>query len=256
MLNYSIIGGGRLARHFSHYFQLLGVPHSCWARDANSSFNTHSAADGESRLRQTLEGADRVLLLVSDRAIPAVLERFPVLHEKTLIHCSGSLSIDGVAAAHPLMTFSDSLYEPGLYQTIPFVLESGYRFEDLFPDLPNPHFSVGAGQKARYHALCVMAGNFAQLMWKHTLDRFEAQFEWPQEILSPYLRQVTENFIRNPDTALTGPLVRNDEQTINSNLDALDGDPLQSVYAAFVKLHQDHEQMPGISDSPRMGASS
>lgn len=238
MLNYAIVGGGRLARHFSYYFQLLDIPHKCWARDPDSSFNTFRTAGAETRLRQVMEDADRVLLLVSDHAITALLKQYPFLHEKPLIHCSGSLSIPGVAGVHPLMTFADSMYEPDVYRSIPFVHETGYEFDELFPALPNPHFPINVEEKARYHAMCVMAGNFAQLMWKGISESFENRFEWPADILKPYLRQVAENFVQDPKSSLTGPLVRNDHLTIERNINALEGDPLREIYTAFLRFHQ------------------
>ncbi len=238
MLNYAILGGGRLARHFSHYFRLLEVPHQCWVRDLDSSLNSFEIPDDEDRLRQTLVGADCVLLLVSDHAIEGLLKQFPFINEKQLIHCSGALSIPGVVGAHPLMTFSEQLYDLALYRSIPFVLETGHEFSDLFPSLPNPSFILDIEDKARYHAMCVIAGNFAQLMWKEVLDRFEQQFEWPAGILEPYLKQVTANFLLQPESALTGPLVRNDHMTIERNIVALEADPLQQVYHAFVDLHR------------------
>jgi hypothetical protein len=32
MINYAIVGGGRPARHFSHYFHVLEIPHNRWTR--------------------------------------------------------------------------------------------------------------------------------------------------------------------------------------------------------------------------------
>lgn len=238
MMNYAIVGGGRLARHFSQYFHLLKIPHTRWARDRWSPFNSLDTADAGQRLRETLSAADCVLLLVSDHAITDLLKQYPFLHDKQLIHCSGSLSIPGVAGAHPLMTFADDLYELDVYRSIPFVVESGHDFSEMFPALPNPHCVIGVEDKARYHAMCVMAGNFAQLMWKGISDRFEEQFEWSAEVLQPYLKQVMENFARAPQSALTGPLVRNDQQTIDRNIHSLDGDPLQDLYLAFVHFYQ------------------
>ena len=100
MVSYAIVGGGRLARHFSEYFQLLEIPHTCWARDCRSPFNTFTAPDAEQRLRETIGETGRVLLLVSDNAIATLLKQYPFLHEKQLIHCSGALSFPGVAGAH------------------------------------------------------------------------------------------------------------------------------------------------------------
>jgi len=239
MLNYAIVGGGRLARHFSHYFRLLEIPHTHWTRDCESPLNTFEQPDAELRLRETVAGAERVLLLVSDNAIAVLLKQYHFLHEKQLIHCSGSLSFPGVAGAHPLMTFADQLYDLETYQSVPFLCEAGQQFNDMFPGLANPNFAINIENKARYHALCVMAGNYAQLMWKGVSDRFEQQFGLPAETLHPYLNQVAGNFIQTPGSALTGPLVRNDQQTIEQNIHSLDGDALQDLYNAFVRFYQD-----------------
>ena len=241
MKNYAIVGGGRLARHFSEYFRLLEIPHTRWTRDRRSSFNTFEIPDAGQRLKETVGKADVVLLLVPDKAIAAVLKKYPFLHEKQLIHCSGSMSIPGVAGAHPLMTFAEELYEIETYQKLPFVIEKGASFTRLFPGLPNPHFVMNVEDKSRYHAMCVMAGNFSQILWKAVAWRFEQQFELPAETLRPYLAQVAENFIQAPESALTGPLTRNDQQTIDRNLDSLADDPLQDLYAAFVRFYQQEE---------------
>ena len=242
MVNYAIVGGGRLARHFSEYFRLLEIPHTRWTRDRQSPFNTFESPDAEQRLREMLGKADRVLLLVSDNAIGALLKQYPFLHEKQLIHCSGALSVPGVAGAHPLMTFAAGLYDLQTYRSMPFMLETGYSFDELFPDLPNPHFAINVEDKARYHAMCVMAGNFASLLWKGVSDRFGQQFELPAETLHPYLNQILSNFIQAPETALTGPLARNDEQMIERNLNALTDDPMQEIYRAFVGYHQNENR--------------
>lgn len=252
MVNYAIVGGGRLARHFSEYFRLLEIPHSRWTRDRWSPFNTYKLSDAEQRLKETVGDSEHVLLLVPDNAIIGVLKKYPFLHEKHLIHCSGSMSIPGVAGAHPLMTFADHLYELDTYQKVPFILETGSIFSKLFPALPNPHCVINFEDKNRYHAMCVMAGNFTQLMWKAISDRFEQQFELPGETLHPYLKQVTANFIQVPESALTGPLTRNDQQTIDRNFNSLDDDSLQELYAAFVYFYQQQgSQLPNPERFPK-----
>ena len=238
MTNYAIIGGGRLARHFSKYFRLLEIPHYRWTRDHGSPFNTFDVPDAEQRLRKTVSKADRVLLLVSDKSITALLKQYPFLHTKQLIHCSGSLSVPGVAGAHPLMTFTDKLYALDTYLKVPFIVEAGHVFSQLFPGLPNPHFAISAQDRNRYHAMCVMAGNFSQLMWKSISDRFEQQLGLPASSLHPYLEKATENFIIAPESSLTGPLTRGDQQTIERNSSSLADDHLQGLYAAFLRFYQ------------------
>jgi hypothetical protein len=83
-----------------------------------------------------------------------------------------------------------------------------------------------------------MAGNFSQMLWKGISDRFEQQFDLPANVLHPYLRQLADNFIQAPESALTGPLVRRDQSTIERNINALDGDPLQDLYRAFAVFYQ------------------
>jgi predicted short-subunit dehydrogenase-like oxidoreductase (DUF2520 family) len=237
--HYAIIGDGRLARHMKHYLGLLGLAHGAWARNPHSTFNDHRHPNAGERLAATLEPASHVLLLVSDDAIAELLRRFPALHGggRRLVHCAGALSLPGVAGAHPLMTFGDDLYDLERYQSVPFLVESGYRFGDLMPGLPNPSHSVPTEQKALYHALCVMAGNFPQILWRGVEARFRDRLQLPREVLEPYLRQVLDNFLRDPQGALTGPLARGDAQTMTRNLAALGDDPMAAVYAAFQELH-------------------
>jgi len=238
MTHYAILGGGRLARHMGHYLSLLDQPWSGWARDPGSPLNTYDISDTGKRLEAAIQPASHVLILVSDQAIMPVVKKFPFLHGKILVHCAGAISLPGIAGAHPLMTFADDLYSLAEYQRIPFMVESGYKLGELFPGLPNPSYPIGVDQKAFYHALCVMAGNFPQLLWLEVADNMSRTLNLPAEVLHPFLGKILENFRRAPNAALTGPLVRGDLQTINRNLGALEGNPLQKLYLGFVELYE------------------
>lgn len=244
--HYALLGDGRLARHMRHYLGLLQLPCTLWARNAASEFNSYTHPEPAERLRGTIAPATHVVLLVSDAAIPELLRKYPFLHSRTLVHCAGALSLPGVAGAHPLMTFSGQLYSCEQYREIPFLVEQGYRFEDVLPGLPNSHHAVRVEHKALYHALCVMAGNFPQMLWQAVSQRFDAQLQVPPAVLEPYLRQVLANFLADPEGALTGPMARGDEPTVNRNLKALEQDPLASLYRAFGDLYgAEHKQQPG-----------
>ena len=223
---YGIIGDGRVARHMAHYFDLLGLPHVDWSR--RSAGNVSPSA--------TLTQCDVVLVLVSDAAIEEFLTANDELREKTLIHLSGSLVTLLAKGMHPLTTFGADLYDRVTYESIPFVCEDGEpRFEDVFPELSNPRYTLAADLKPLYHGLAVMAGNFTMLLWNKLFHTFEEQLQLPPSIALPYLRQVAANLEKTPDTASTGPIARGDRDTIRANLAALAADPYRDVYVAFVK---------------------
>lgn len=249
-IHYAILGGGRLARHMRHYLQQLGLPCSYWARKPDRELNSHNSSDAAERLQATVQPASHVMLLVSDDAIASLPRRYPALRHKSLLHCSGALGIPGITGAHPLMTFGPELYSLATYREIPFMLDQGQNMAELLPGLPNPHSHISVEQKAQYHALCVVAGNFPQILWQAVSQRF-AGLGLGEGVLEPYLRQVLENFLSNPGTALTGPLARGDQGTIARNLQSLQGDALQPLYQSFVKFHSTGQAQSDLLEAQR-----
>ena len=225
---FGIVGNGRVARHFQHYFTLLGLPVCAWARRLEAPSPPEALA-----LCQT------VLLLLPDAAIVPFIEAWPALREKQLVHFSGSLVTPTAEAVHPLMTFGLDLYDLTDYRAIPFILDTGGTpFAELLPGLPNPAFSIRAADRPYYHALCVMAGNFSTLLWMKLFDELQRRFDIPPSAAHPFLGRVTANLMADAGRALTGPLPRGDTDTIASNLKTLDGDPFQAVYTAFVRAYE------------------
>jgi hypothetical protein len=223
-----IVGDGRVARHFLHYLNLLGLPVRTWSRRKPASGPLDAFADCRT-----------VLVLIRDRAIVPFLDEWPLLQEKQVVHFSGSLVTKVAEAAHPLMAFSDGLYDLETYRAIPFVLASGGpAFDELLPGLPNPSFTIASSERAYYHALCVLAGNCSTLLWLKLFEEFHARLGIPPSAAHPYLTQLTANLVGDSARALTGPLSRGDDVTIRANLLALEGDPFQNVYAAFVRAYE------------------
>ena len=222
-----IVGSGHVARHFHHYFTLLGLPVCVWSRREG----TRSPPDA-------LASCRTVLLLIRDAAIGPFVDAWPALQEKRLVHCSGSLVTPAAEGAHPLMTFGPTLYDLADYRAVPFVLDAGGTpFTELFPDLPNPSFTIPATERPYYHALCVMAGNFSTILWVKLFEELERRFDIPASAAHPYLARVAANVKADAGQALTGPFTRGDAQAIAANLTALDGDPFHLVYAAFTRVY-------------------
>ncbi len=226
---YTIIGGGRVARHMKFYLQSQNIRLHQWGR------STHSAED----LRQYLSTCNIVLLLIKDSEIQNFINTHPDLKEKTIVHFSGALTIPGTVGLHPLMTFSENLYPIEFYKKIPFVSELGNKtFQEIFPQLPNIATAIAPEKKALYHSLCVLGGNFTTILWSKVLESFENDLDIRPEFLHPYIDRITENIKHNHKNALTGPLARRDVPTLQKNLFALKDDAFSGVYKSFIEATQ------------------
>ncbi len=225
---YLLIGDGRVARHFQHYFTLLQLSFVCWHRKQSVT-----------QLEQKLHDSSHVLILISDKAIEEFIATYLKDTKAFLIHFSGSVITDSAYGAHPLSSFSSSLWDVSQYQAIPFILdEDAPLFETLLPGLSNQHVRLAKSLKPKYHALCVLSGNFSCLLWQKLFATFEQDFHIPKTMARPYLQQIIQNLLAHPESALTGPLVRNDQTTIAKNIEALANDPFHDVYLSFVKCYE------------------
>lgn len=226
--HYLIIGNGRVSRHFQYYFSRLSLTFSVWHRK-----------EPIEKLHQQLADTSHVLVIINDAAIENFIAQELKNISAVRVHFSGSLTSSHAYGAHPLMTFNENLYTLEEYLKIPFIIDhDAPEFESLLPGLPNPYVHLHKSLKAKYHALCVLSGNFSCLLWKKIFDSFQKEFNLSESLIHPYLLQQTKNLILDSKTALTGPLMRGDLATIEKNLTALNTDPFQEVYKAFVSCYE------------------
>lgn len=223
---YLVIGAGRVATHIKHYFGLRGLSFLEWNRKA------HTVPE----LAPLLAKASVVLLPIKDSAIEEFRDRHLKDFKGTIAHFSGALHVDGIESFHPLMTFGPQLYDLDFYEKISIAASSKDAFRTCFPELKNPVFALRTEDKPFYHALCVMSGNFPQILWKECLASFDA-LGVPSEAVGLYLQKNLENFRADPAQSLTGPLVRGDETTIQKNMKALP-ERLRELYRAFVTFYR------------------
>ncbi len=221
-----IIGSGRLARHFQFYFQEKNIPFISWNRSQDLKI-----------LQDLVPLSTHILLAISDSALESFIRENLVGASQPIVHFSGALNIVGAASAHPLFSFGPDLYAPEAYEKIHFAITGASQLNRLIPGISNPFTIVAPKDKALYHALCVMGGNFPILLWQKMNEGLK-DLGLPAEASKIYLQTLVENFNRLGRKALTGPLVRKDFSTIETNLRALSGDPFQKVYAAFVEAYK------------------
>lgn len=224
---YAIFGDGKVARHFSHYLSLRKIPHSSWSR--------RTAEAGGASLEEVAAQADTLLLLISDSAIePFIAANAALLSGKQLVHFSGSLFTPRALGMHPLQSFWPELYRLEVYEKFAWICDGAMETAlSIFPELKNEIFPIDPKQKALYHALCVLAGNGSAILWQKLLGDFDLRLNLPAHVAYPYLEQLTANLLTNPSQALTGPIQRQDFETIEKNLGALKGDDFEGVYRSL-----------------------
>jgi 2-dehydropantoate 2-reductase len=231
--NYALIGDGRVARHFRHFFQLKRISFGSWNRKTGT----------EHFLRELVHHSQIVLLAISDRAIePFIFENQEMLKDKKIVHFSGSLLSKHAQGFHPLMTFGPELYDLATYEKICFITEKegANTFQQVFPELQNKSFAIPGAKKAYYHALCVMANNFTTILWQKLMGDFESKLMVPRAAAFPFLEQTIRNIKTNTESALTGPLARKDWETVEKNIESLKGDRFQKIYESFSEVFHEH----------------
>lgn len=229
--HYCIIGNGRMASHMAHYLTMCQIPFSQWHRTSHTS------------LQNRLIQSTHVLILISDQAIDSFIKQHPCLHDKILVHFSGALLSDAAYTAHPLCTFGPTVYSLAEYKNIAFIIEQqGPSFQQLLPSLSNPHHCIPKEKKHLYHGLCVMANNFSTLLWQKLFKEFEQQLNIPAQAAIPFLQATVKNLTTDYNNALTGPLTRNDLRTLQNNIQALAGDPYETVFNAFITAYHQEKK--------------
>lgn len=220
-----LVGTGKLSRHLEFYLKHLQIP--VLVQSSRDPLTSESRAFAP----------DYVYFLVKDDAIEAVYHSFKTdLPESVVVlHASGARSIPGMMGLHPLCTFGQALYEPNYYSTIPWIVAS-----DEWPDareklgfLPNAIHLIQSKERALYHALCSMAGNFPALLWREVFARFEGEVGLAREVLRPLIEQSLRNALES-DAHLTGPIARGDLGTIDRHLDVLGAGGLKNIYDSFL----------------------
>ncbi len=225
--SYLIVGSGKLSRHFQHYFSLKKISYKIWTRQSEELFETFG------------NQAIRILVLIKDDEIENFISanQQKLSGNKVWIHCSGMLSTNLADSAHPLMTFTDKLYDLDFYEKIPFVLEKGRNsFKKLFPELNNPNYKIESDQKILYHAYCVLSGNFTTIIWQFFFDYLRNN-KIPKTAAYPYLKATAENLI-SLDNPLSGPIERKDTKVISKHLKSLNNHPLKMVYKSLLDAYE------------------
>lgn len=226
-----------------------------------------AAIDSWSRVLTTIrnEGypTEAVFLTLPDRFLKDSIDQLKNLgYSGELVHFSGAFYYPQAFDLHPLASFDYSLLPESLYSAIYWVSSHPPPIPLLKKLLPfissSQLIPLKPEHKALYHALCVLAGPGAQVLWQEIEREFE-NIGLPSEVLLPYLHSLLPGL---PDSSLanlhaprektplsalkvSGPWIRQDQNTIAAHLTNLP-QPLQDLYKHLMNLANKN-----ISSSPK-----
>lgn len=219
-----LIGSGRLAHHLQHWVSLS---------DQKIQLSTWDRHQDPQRIRTLIHSADLIWLAISDSAISSFYNQYIAGTDIPTVHFSGAFHDARIFSCHPLMTFGSEIYSDETYRKIIFAVTGQNQLDQLMPGFKNEFFILNPELKPLYHALCVVSGNFPQMLWNECA-KISEQHQIPFSHFEQLVQFSMKNFFQHQTAALTGPLVRKDLQTLEKNQQALP-EPLDSIYASFRK---------------------
>jgi predicted short-subunit dehydrogenase-like oxidoreductase (DUF2520 family) len=184
-------------------------------------------------------GADAVLLCVPDAEISSAAAAVEI--GPPVGHCSGATRLDVLAphaafSLHPLMTFAGAVETPRLECAGAVdprrVVGAGAAIAGSTPQtlalaralagtLGLHPIEVAAEDRVAYHAAASIASNFL-ITLEAAAERLAATAGLERQLLLPLVRATIENWGQlGPERALTGPVARADEQTIERQRSAV-----------------------------------
>lgn len=170
------------------------------------------------------------------------------MSDKTLIHFSGLLpasclradSQASVVSIHPLLPFADrDLASQGL-EGCPCGIEGDPHClplaEDLVSALGGRPFPISSEEKSLYHAAACIASNYMVTLVDSAMELLQLCGIEEQRcltLLRPLLEKTLKNTVElGPSKALTGPIVRGDQETVSRHLETI-----SSKAPALLKLY-------------------
>jgi predicted short-subunit dehydrogenase-like oxidoreductase (DUF2520 family) len=213
-LRCAIVGAGRLGRALASALREAGIP--------TTGPLGRDAADG-------VADAGVVLLCVPDSAIAdaaAAVERCP---GRLVAHCSGATSLDALAphegfSLHPLMSVpADG--PARLAGASAAIAATSDRALDVARALAHrlglTPVAVAEEDRVAYHAAASIASNFLVTL-EAAAERLAETAGVDRAALVPLVRASLENWATlGPDRALTGPIARGDETTVQRQRTAI-----------------------------------
>ena len=240
------IGAGKVGTSLGIFFKNNGLALSGYfSRSESSSQNAADLTESSifSDIPTLLNASNLVFITTGDDQISSVINQIAqsacLTANHTLIHTSGALSTDlfdaikttgsGLCSLHPIMSFSDIINAAQNLSSTVFTLEGNEKgladVEKIIQITANPYFIINKEHKVLYHAAACMLSNYLVTLMDSGFELLKATGIAEDQIIKAFMPLITATLgnIEKSGTlnALTGPLVRGDENTISKHVEAI-----------------------------------
>jgi predicted short-subunit dehydrogenase-like oxidoreductase (DUF2520 family) len=241
-----IIGAGKVGTTLGKYLCQHGREITGFYSRTRESADWAATFTGTSSflaMEELVRASDTVFITVPDGEIVSVwhcLKKYPI-RDYRICHFSGSLSsrvfsdIETTGASgvsiHPMYPFSSKQQSYQQFQGAYLTMEGDETalraMKSFWEQLHHPVLTLDADDKIKYHAAAAMASNAMLGLMKSSLDLLgECGFgeEDAMKLLAPLVRNNISSMLEHGCVeALTGPVERNDIQTVEKHLESLSG---------------------------------
>ncbi len=264
-----LIGDGHLACHLAFYLSHLNQTFSWWTRKRglisyevinklkdhilsdNTSLNINKISDIQNFIDDYKNTTDIDIkldlanlkkeahsicfLAISDDNIDSFYkENFDL--SINFVHFSGALYHKDILGIHPCGSFGENLFLINEYKNFPFICDQEIlKTKNLCSFFPNKLYKISGDQKKLYHALLTLSGNFSNILANKLKLEFSDTFNFPKEVASFFLESTFKNIMKD-NYYVTGPLTREDTNTLNAHIDSLKDDDFKEIYLAFFDI--------------------
>lgn len=259
-MNIGFIGAGKVGCSLGKYFSINDITVTGYFSRSRSSAETAAVFTGTkaySDVKELLQDSDTVFITVPDSAVTSVYRELSSagISGKVICHCSGSMS-SGEAfpdiaehgakgiSIHPLYPFSSRTESYKELGSAFFCLEGDAEctdtWEKMLSSLGCRTRSIDGNVKSKYHAACSVASNLVCGLINESISLLgECGFTSDEALaaLSPLIRSNIGNILSaGPVNALTGPVERNDVQTVRKHLGCITDKDSNKLYKAAAKV--------------------
>ena len=247
MKSFSLVGAGRVGTSLGKALSEIGYTLkslSCATqREAEETRRIIGKGKPSTDNIDTAQNAELLFITVPDERIEPVVQELassPLSWQnKTVFHCSGFLPSAvlqplktkraSTASLHPIQSIPSKETAPSVFQNIYFSLEGEKRAillgQKIVHDLGSRSIQIKPEDKPCFHAALSISSNFLVVLIDSVLNLLKSAglsetkaIQILRPLLNGTLRNISNNNVR---TALTGPLIRGDRQTVYAHLEAL-----------------------------------